>query len=296
MSAIYINTGSGESKIYEEDQARALWMEGRFGEGSLYWREGMAEWQPISMLFPPTAVYQPTPPVRPEGAVVQEESGQRMDGLFPETATYRFTQDPSRLTQVLKAMLWIELAIMGASLMGDLSQMAMINRGFTTEEAEVNDARQSMMGLILLGVYLVTAITFMRWIYRANVNCRGFGAQGMTFTPGWSVGWYFVPFLNLVRPFQAMREIWQVSTNPKRWQTVEDTGLLTVWWTLWIITRILGQISFRMSMDVTDLSSLENATTVSIVTAVVEVPLSLVAIRMVGRIYEKQKALVDGGR
>ncbi|MBB5037400.1 DUF4328 domain-containing protein [Prosthecobacter dejongeii] len=294
MSAIYINTGTGESKIYEEDQARALWLEGQFGEGALYWREGMGEWQPISKLFPPTTVYQPTPAYKSETKYTRENEEATANSLFGETAPYRFTKDPSGLTKFLKVMLWLDLSLMVASLLSDFTQMSMIEKGgFTDAEAEANDARQQVIGIAYLGVFLITGITFLKWIYRANANCHGFGAQGMKFTPGWSVGWYFVPFMNLVRPYQAMREIWQVSSNPKRWQTQEGSGVLPLWWTLWILSSITGQITFRTSMAVTDLPSLKTATIASIVSGIVDIPLTLVAMTLISRIFQKQKALTD---
>ena len=39
-------------------------------------------------------------------------------------------------------------------------------------------------------------------------------ADHESFTPGWSVGWFFVPIMNPWKPFQAMREIWQASAEP----------------------------------------------------------------------------------
>ncbi|TDU63088.1 uncharacterized protein DUF4339 [Prosthecobacter fusiformis] len=296
MSAIHITTGSGQSKIYEEDQARALWMEGHFGEGTLFWREGMAEWQPIAILFPPTAVYQPTPAYRPGMPPLPLDPNQGANSVFgaPNQGPYRFAKDPTTLTKVLKVLLWLELAVVVVSLLSDFAQMSMIKSGgFTDAEAEANDQRQAMIGVAYLVVFIITGITFLKWIYRANVNCRGFGAQNMEFTPGWSVGWYFIPFLNLVRPFQAMKEIWKVSTDPQRWQMQQSAGILTLWWTLWILSNITGQITFRTSMAVNDLPSLEVATSASIASNLVDVPLTLVAITLVSRIYKKQHALTQ---
>ena len=187
MSAIHISKGDGQSKIYEEDQARALWMEGHFGEAAVFWREGMTDWQPVSVLFPPTAVYQPTPAYRPEGQVAMPALAGADKPLFSQTdATgFRFTKDPQLLTKVLRIMLFISLAITVASLLSDFAQLSMAQKGdFTDNEAEANDARQGLIGMAYLGIFIVTGITFLKWIYRANVNCRGFGARDMQFTPG----------------------------------------------------------------------------------------------------------------
>jgi hypothetical protein len=287
MSTVHINTGGGDSIIYEEDQARALWLEGRFSEGALFWREGMSSWQPISVLFPPTAVYQPTPAFRPSGVADKPVFGNdRVGG-------YRFTKDPTTLTQVLKFLLWSDFILMGLSLLSDISQLSMLKSGVISHEAaEANDARQGLIAMVYLGVFVATVITFGMWVYRANINSRGFGAKNMEFTPGWAVGWYFVPFLNLVRPYQAMKEIWNVSVDPQRWQSVNSSAILPLWWTLWILSRITGQISFRVSMGAETLAALEAATVASIVSGTLDIPLAFVALTLVTRIVRNQKALV----
>lgn len=296
MSAIHISKGDGQSKTYEEDQARALWMEGHFGEDAVFWREGMTDWQPISALFPPTAVYQPTPAYRPEGQVAIPAILEADKPLFSQTnpAGFRFTKNPELLTKVLRVMLFISLAITAASLLSDFAQLSLAQKGgFTDTEAEANDARQALIGMAYLGIFIVTGITFLKWIYRTNVNCRGFGARGMQFTPGWAAGWYFIPILNLVRPYQAMKEIWKVSTDPLRWQEQEGSVVLRLWWTFWILAGITGQITFRTNMAVKDLPSLETATVASIISGFVDIALTLVAIQLVSRITQKQVALVQ---
>jgi hypothetical protein len=55
---------------------------------------------------------------------------------------------------------------------------------------------------------LVSIIAVAMWIHRAHANLYEAGAEGLQFTPGWAVGWYFIPFANLFKPFQAMRELW----------------------------------------------------------------------------------------
>ena len=185
--------------------------------------------------------------------------------------------------------------IAGLSLLSDLLQLKLASTGeIAMDAAEANDSRQALIGLVYLGVYLATAIIFAMWIYRANLNSRGFGATGMRFTPGWSVGYFFIPILNLFRPFQAMKEIWKVSGNPRRWEAEPAGGILTVWWTLWILSNILGQAVFRMSMAADTPEKLQIATSLSIFTSLMDIPLSIVAIKMVSTIHARQVRLTEG--
>ena len=70
----------------------------------------------------------------------------------------------------------------------------------------------------------------------------------MTFTPGWCAGWFFVPIMNLFRPYQAVKEIYQASDpecGPHDWQG-RGAGLVGLWWALWIISNILDSIESRI--------------------------------------------------
>ncbi len=253
--------------------------QGLLREDTLFWKEGMTEWQPLRNLFPASEPVKAGPPPFP---------------IREDALGYTFTKSPFGLTQALKVMLWIQMGVAVISIFSDFGQMNLASSGnITTEAAEANDARQGMIGLLYLGVFIATGIIFLKWIYRANLNCRGFGATDMKFTPGWSIGYYFIPFLNLVRPYQAMKEIWKVSSDPKNWQAQQGSGILGWWWALWLISGFLGQMTFRMSMNVNSPSSLEAATMVSILSSLVEIPLILVAVTLITSIIKKQAKLTQ---
>ncbi|MDA7888799.1 DUF4328 domain-containing protein, partial [Akkermansiaceae bacterium] len=81
--------------------------------------------------------------------------------------------------------------------------------------------RMFIAGRVEFWMFVVTGIVFLAWVRRANINSRGFGAANMNFSPGWSIGFYFIPILNLFKPFQAMKEILFVSRDAKRWGYAE---------------------------------------------------------------------------
>ncbi|MEK0336566.1 MAG: DUF4328 domain-containing protein [Nitrosopumilus sp.] len=205
---------------------------------------------------------------------------------------YDYSKDPTSLTNFLKAILWISLGISMISLLSDFMEMNLLSGSFSQAEAESNDARQQVIGLLYLVAFVVTGIAFLKWIYRANSNCRGFDAQGMEFTPGWSIGWYFIPIANLWKPYQAMKEIWKVSKNPSNWQNETGSPLLGWWWALWLLSGFFGQLILRMSLRADTVSSLQASTTVSIISGIIDVPLYIIAVSLISAIIAKQENLV----
>jgi predicted nucleic acid-binding Zn ribbon protein len=96
--------------------------------------------------------------------------------------------------------------------------------------------------------FVVTGVFFLMWIHRAHRNLPALGAHGLEFSPRWAVGGFFVPFLNIVRPFEVVREIWKASSpdvnvgDASSWQS-STSPLLGFWWGSWIVYNVL--MSFR---------------------------------------------------
>lgn len=106
-------------------------------------------------------------------------------------------------------------------------------------------------GLLILG-QLVAAIFFLRWLNRAAKNVRVFhpGAH-FEFTTGWVVGWWFVPFANLIKPLRAVQEIWRASDpdcvgTDRSFLGAPVPGLMSTWWGAWIASSLLGNLSGRI--------------------------------------------------
>tara|TARA_B100000945_G_scaffold204220_1_gene164192 strand:+ start:56 stop:697 length:642 start_codon:yes stop_codon:yes gene_type:complete len=93
-------------------------------------------------------------------------------------------------------------------------------------------------------VSLITlVITFLMWIHRAYSNLPFLGNVNPKTTPGWAVGWWFIPIAFLFKPFSVMKEIyiWSGADGAKI-----STNILGLWWTFWICSHILQQITFRL--------------------------------------------------
>ncbi len=164
---------------------------------------------------------------------------------------------------------------------------------FTDEQASANDLREQAAGVFYIVVFLFTAIVFSTWINRAHHNVRGFGAQSMTITPGWAVGYFFIPILNLFRPYKAMSELWRASQSPGDWIS-NSSGLVPAWWTLWLLNFILGRISQQVGNAATTIDGLIASTWWSIAVAVMTIPLAIVAMGMVKGIQKMQDDWSNG--
>ena len=78
---------------------------------------------------------------------------------------------------------------------------------------ELADTITGIASIATLVATLVCVVLVARWIMRVNANAHAV-SDSMTITPGWNVGWFFVPIANLWKPFQGLRETWQASAAP----------------------------------------------------------------------------------
>ncbi|HEY8561226.1 MAG TPA: DUF4328 domain-containing protein [Pyrinomonadaceae bacterium] len=106
----------------------------------------------------------------------------------------------------------------------------------------------------ILEVFLRLAVIvfFLIWEYRSFNNLSALRARNLEFSPGWAVGWWFIPFANLIKPFQAIRELWNES-DP---DFDEETGFLQTaagtpeligfWWAAFLISGFVGRITDKL--------------------------------------------------
>jgi hypothetical protein len=149
---------------------------------------------------------------------------------------YRSTSTLAVCATLLFVALTIAEALAALSLVGqiELLDAARFGASIPPAQAEARDARNRLLGIIELALALAALIALLLWVYRANRNARALGAQGMTYSPGWSVGWFFVPFANLVMPYLVVREIWKASTPDagEHWRQARVSPLFGSWWAL----------------------------------------------------------------
>jgi hypothetical protein len=149
-----------------------------------------------------------------------------------------------------------------------------------------SDIANLVVGLLQFLLAIFLGVTFLRWIYRANKNLHVLSSEPMTFTPGWSVGWYFIPIANLYKPYQAMKEIWSVAHRG----AVGSGSLLGWWWTLWIVSNFLGRIALRLALRAKDAQGYAYSAAANVFSDALDVALNVVALMLVTAIAKAYAA------
>ncbi|MBL0370761.1 DUF4328 domain-containing protein [Rhizobium sp. KVB221] len=177
-----------------------------------------------------------------------------------------------KLTKTLHYLFYISLALIPAALILDVLEYNLLIslREHTFDPAsdivamaEASDRNQFVMGIVQTCLVIATTCLWFIWVFKSNKLARAFGAATMKYSPAWSVGWYFVPILNLFRPYFAMKEIYLATLSPQDLWTsqaskdqLESLNFVKLWWLLWIVQSWLGRIAFKYSMKAETINEL----------------------------------------
>jgi hypothetical protein len=192
-------------------------------------------------------------------------------------------QDPSSRTRLAVAFVWIYLA--ASSLVTLLTLYAYLSPETFFDPQTLAIAGLAMVASAIVMVACIVVVAF--WIHRVSANAHVL-SNDMTISPGWAVGWYFVPIANLFKPYQGMKEAWMASHFRDNWHGEPTPALLVWWWALWLITNILANISFRIGNQYPDEFAPAPVAVLELVGGVLNVALCLILITMMKRLCAAQ--------
>ena len=207
----------------------------------------------------------------------------------------------ARKTKWVRIVLYVQVVFAVIMLWSDNLEYQLLSQfqsgAFASEDAmmsaaNASDGRQQLVSAAYLLLFVISVIIIAMWIRNANRSARTLGAEDMEFSPAWSVGWYFIPFAHLWKPYQAMKEIWRASFPSNDWRMATTPAILPLWWFFWILNNIIGQASFRMSLRAEEIGELIDVSVTNQVFDVIEIPLALVFLAVVNSVYERQKSSV----
>jgi hypothetical protein len=153
---------------------------------------------------------------------------------------------------------------------------------------------KAIISFTSLGIYIVAGVLFILWFRRAYYNLNVVNPEAASFPEGWAAGAWFVPFLNLVRPFQIMKEIWTGTQNaiPHRLPENRPATLVGFWWALYLISGITAYVLvFWARQGFSDVSELLSYTTGEVLRELISIAAAIVALQVIKKVSSFEAAL-----
>ncbi|WP_192347076.1 DUF4328 domain-containing protein [Algoriphagus sp. Y33] len=161
-------------------------------------------------------------------------------------------------------------------------------------EAEMNDTRQEIIVIVYFLCMILAAISFLFWFRRAYFNLHQ-KLKTLEFNEGWAVGSWFVPFLNLVRPYKIMKELYSESAFWLKMKGIDverdHDRYLLAWWILWIISTVVGRIVSKMAEDTLD--DMIELTQVAIGAGILEIIVGLLAFKVISDYFKREQIMME---
>lgn len=183
--------------------------------------------------------------------------------------------------------------VLGLVILADFGYINLVGNGRGSDElttAPLGIAR-SFLALVELVVLITAFILFIRWLRRAYWNLHALG-RPVEHSEGWAAGAWFVPFMNMFRPYSIVREVWR-QTQLVAFEQVTPHGLLRAWWLLFIVHGIVSNVTSQMETKATTIEQLQSAAWGNAITALLMLGTALLTVQVVRRIasYEAQMDL-----
>lgn len=258
-----------------------------------------------SQLYPSqqevNAYYQPQQQYQPQTQWVSQQQwvappppanssfGQTVMGVFESAAGRAKAASIS-----LKIIMGLTAAVLFFDIMIVLSRpnMEAVSQGQINLSTGLLFMLGGLVGVLYLIAYVVTAILFLMWLHRAYKNLQAFGVRTDD-SPGWVVGYWFIPFVNLVRPYQKVKELFDksesVATQMRCNNQDADSSIIGGWWACYLISGFISNLSLKNSFAPST-DDLILATVFDIVSKVLSLIAAWLIIKIINNIDEWQEA------
>nr|WP_137677897.1 DUF4328 domain-containing protein [Parerythrobacter lutipelagi] len=136
----------------------------------------------------------------------------------------------------------IAIIIVIATSLLSLAAVVLLLNGVIDQVNPYSDELHPVDFVVLLD-FLALVVSFVlvgMWIHRGHKNLIAADLPSLKYTPGWAIGWFAIPFANLFKPFQAMRELWNASHGAIGDYSDEVPGFFWVWWLAYVFSGLGG--------------------------------------------------------
>lgn len=167
---------------------------------------------------------------------------------------------------------------------------------YTVEEIENREFNNLVILMVYITVFVASAVAFIMWFRRAynNIKCLG---TDINHYENWTVISWFIPVLNLFRPYQIMREMYKKSDEyiTSRDSEHKPAELIFVgwWWALWIMTALYGNIVQVITINAESLGDYLLSSKLFVLNVLLTVPLALCTIRVIKDYRKIEKKITD---
>lgn len=138
-----------------------------------------------------------------------------------------------------RIMLLVYIAVVGIGILPAIASALGFLNILPPQSIFIALAMSRLVGLAEILTFLLAGIGVLVWFYRARANLARAGLEELAYSPGRSVGSFFVPIANLFVPFLSMRELHNRSHGEIPELSRSSVPDVASWWTCHLAGSLL---------------------------------------------------------
>lgn len=152
------------------------------------------------------------------------------------------------------------------------------------------------LAIIYYSIALLTILSFITWFSKAYFSLNNKISTKMS--PQWSFLIWFIPGLNLFKPYQLIKELflkYKYEFEDRDLDTKDflEINYLRVWWILFLLNIFVSKVNLYCSETTKVFSTLMTTSLINIIVGfLINIPLILITIKIVSR-YNRTIAKID---
>ena len=120
---------------------------------------------------------------------------------------------------------------------------AMIENAALAPSPTIREVARIVSALFYLGSFFAVA----RWVYLAAKANEDTGIKGLKYSPVASVAWFFMPVMNLWKPYFAVKEHYLARMQNSRVLSGDAKTTFRLWWFSFIASQVLANSSYTQT-------------------------------------------------
>lgn len=161
-------------------------------------------------------------------------------------------------------------------------------REFISDDVQLNsfyDYFHLIFAFFYCGLHLLSIVWFIKWFRRLYANLHKSQLKPLLYKESMAITSWFIPILALYRPFQIMREIWEVLQDYFSKYLVgfrrKSMAIIGIWWFFFNVSKITNRLSIFNLFRADDVETIKSCLILYDIDAIIQLVTVLVTIKLI---------------
>ena len=146
---------------------------------------------------------------------------------------------------------------------------------------------QSLAAAAIIQIGLM--VSFFIWMFRSTANLYFLNLSPVRITPGWAVGWYFIPIVNAWKGFSAANQLWRASPDGEI--TEQSSTMIWWWWLTLVAWSVVTAGATTMAEKATTIDVFRSAVAIYVIGGMLGILAAVLLVVLTRTITRKQYGL-----